>query len=211
MQTEQINDNQWKIAHDLSSALHDSNTDVNEFGKVVAFMRRYQKTDNTIDSFWTLLQRMANSNDAFSRSNATPEYLVNIQESCVKHLKEINDLDELMLILGWCRRLMYYYSKEPKRAVEEQVPQEQKQTQEQPAKQSSFLKEEVEKPKIQVGKKYDAIILEKVGIKVKVQMQTDNKEELIFERPYYPGQVGAKVKLKVMAVNESENITKVIP
>ena len=139
MQSLQMNENQWKIAHDLASELHNSGTDVNEFGKVVAFMRRYQKTDITIDTFRLLLQRLANSGNAFSQSNVTPQYLENIRNYCNKHLADISDVDELMLILGWCRRLMYYYKEEPKRATEEQRPKEQKQTQKQPTMQSSIL------------------------------------------------------------------------
>ena len=211
MQSLQMNENQWKIAHGLASELHNSGTDVNEFGKVVAFMRRYQKTGITIDTFKLLLQRLANSGDAFSRSNVTPQYLKDIQRYCNKHLADISDVDELMLILGWCRRLMYYYKKEPKRAAEEQRPQKQKQTQKQPTMQSSFLKKEEEKPKNKVGDRVNATILKKEGNKVTVQLETDNNEELVFERPYYPGLVGTQVKLRVQGVNEKGHVTKVIP
>ena len=211
MQSLQMNENQWKIAHDLASELHNSGTDVNEFGKVVAFMRRYQKTDITIDTFRLLLQRLANSGNAFSQSNVTPQYLENIRNYCNKHLADISDVDELMLILGWCRRLMYYYKEEPKRATEEQRPKEQKQTQKQPTMQSSFLKKEEEKPKIKKGDRVNATILKKEGFKVTVQLETDNNEEIVFERPYYPQQVGAQVKLRVQGVNEDGHVTEVIP
>ena len=211
MQSLQMNENQWKTAHDLASELHNSGTDVNEFGKVVAFMRRYQKTDITIDTFRLLLQRLANSGDAFSRSNVTPQYLKNIQRYCNMYLADISDVDELMLILGWCKRLMYYYKEEPKRAVEEQLPQEQKQTQKQPIMQSSFLKKEVEKPKFEVGKKVKATILKKDGSEVTVQLETDDSEVLVFERPYYPKHVEDNVKLRVLAIDENGKIKKVIP
>ena len=106
---------------------------------------------------------------------------------------------------------MRYYRVEPKRATEEQLPQEQKQTQKQPTMQSSFLKKEEEKPKIKKGNRVNATILKKEGSKVTVRLQTDENEELVFERPYYPGLVDAKVKLRVMAVNEKGHVTKVIP
>ena len=44
-----------------------------------------------------------------------------------------------------------------------------------------------------------------------VRLQTDENEKIVFEGPYYPGLVDAKVKLKVMAVNEKGHVTKVIP
>ena len=192
MQTQQMNDNQWKIAHDLASELHNSGTDINEFGKVVAFMRRYQKSDNVIAQFISLLQRLANSNDAFSRSGRTPKYYQDIQVYCEKHLKGINDADELMRILGWCRRLMYYYKEEPKLATEEQLPQQ-------------------EQPKIKIGARVNAKILKKEGFKVTVQLQTDEREVLVFEHPYFPGTVGEKKKLRVRGVSESGQVTKVVP
>lgn len=211
MTTLQMNENLWSIARDLASAIMNKITDVNEFDKVTAFMRQYHKADDALEKFNTLLQQLADSSDAPIQSGKTREYYKIIQDCCQKHLKDINNPDELLLILGWCRRLMRYYKVEPKRATEEQVPQKQKQTPKQPSMESAFLKPEVEKPKIKVGDRVNATILKKDGFKVTVQLDTDEKEELIFERPYYPGQVGATVKLKVQEVNEDAHITKVIP
>lgn len=210
MQTQQMNDNQWKIAHDLAAELHNSGTDVNEFGKVVAFMRRYQKAQATIEQFILLLQRLANSGDAFSQSNVTPKYLKNIRSYCDKHLKDISDVDELMLILGWSRRLMYYYKVEPKRATEEQIPQQQ-QTPKQRPPQTPQLPKEPEKPKAKAGDRVNATILKKDGLNVTVQLQTDENQELVFERSYYPGAVGATVKLRVIGVDAEGKINEVVP
>ena len=65
--------------------------------------------------------------------------------------------------------------------------------------------------KIKVGNKINATILKKDGIKVTVQLQTDNNEEIIFESPYYPGQVGDTAKLKVMDLDSTGKVSKVIP
>ena len=212
MHTLQINENQWKIANDLASELHNSETDVNEFGKVVAFMRRYQNADNAIDTFWSLLRRLANSGSAFSRSNKTPQYYLDIKECCEKHLSQINNVSELMLILGWCRRLMYYYKEEPKHVSEEQLsPQIQQQTLEQHTTQTPLLPEVPEKPKIKIGDKINAIILKNENFNITVRMQTENKEEVVFVNAAYYQPVGAKVKMKVQAVDENGHITKVTP
>ncbi len=211
MTTLQMNETQWSIAHDLASEMHKRDVDINEVGKITAFMRQHHNSDDAFEKFNSLLQQLAHSNDAPIQSGQTRSYYKTIQDCCQKHLGNINDPNELLLILGWCRRLMYFYKVEPKRAAEEQLPQQQKQTQKQPKMQSSFLKKETEKPKIKVGDKVNATILKKDQFKVTVQLDTDNKEELTFERPYYPGQVGATVKLKVNEVNEDAHITKVIP
>ena len=211
MQTQQMNDTQWKIAHALASELHNSGTDVNEFGKVVAFIRRYQ--ENTIEEFWLLLQQMADSGDAFSHSNKTPEYFINIKEYCGKHLKNISSVDELLLILGWCRRLMYYYKVEPKRAAEEQRPQQpnQQETEQQPKIISLPLSEEKVQPKYFQGNSLKAKVLKKQGIKVTVQLQTDEKQEIAFEVGWYPKNVGDEVNVKVTSVDDNGNIRKVAP
>lgn len=213
MKTEQMNEKQWEIAHDLACELIDNETDRNEFGKVAAFMRRYQRADNAKDMFVSLLQRLANDNNAPIQSNRTPGYYQNIQKSCERYLKDISDSDEMMLILGWCMRLMRYYEVEPKHSAKKQFT-----VQEQPKKtpklqpiQPSLLKKEPKKPKVEVGHKVQATILKNDGSKVTVQLQTETKEEIIFERPYFPRQVGAQIKLRVQGVNEKGQVTKVIP
>ena len=212
MQTLQMNEKRWSIASDLASDLIDHDADLNEFGKVTAFMRRYQKADNAKDQFMLLLQRLANSNNAPIRSKSTPKYYQDIKQSCEKHLKDISDTGELMLILGWCMRLMRYYKVEPKRAAEAQRrPQEPRQTPEPRSAQRQQLPKAPEKPKVKVGQKVNATILKKEGSQVTVQLQTDENEELVFERPYYPGLVGAKVKLRVTGIDAIGKINKVIP
>ena len=107
---------------------------------------------------------------------------------------------------------MRYYRVEPERAVEEQRrPQAPQQTPEPTPMQTPQQPKKPEKPKIRVGDRVNATILKKDGFKVTVQLQTDNNEELIFEHPYYPGLVGAKIKLRVQGVSENGVVTKVIP
>ena len=69
----------------------------------------------------------------------------------------------------------------------------------------------LEKSKIKLGGKVDALILKKDGIKVTVQLQTDHKEEIIFEYPYYPKRIGDRVKLKVIGIDNTGRIKRVIP
>lgn len=203
---------QWNIAHDLAFDLVDWGTDPNELGKVVAFVRRNKQENNIKDRLTSLVQRLSNTRNALIRSRQTQRFYHNIQDAFEKHLHDIEDTKELLLILGWSLRLMRYYRVEPKRAIEEQLPQKpDQQKPKQPSMESAFLKPEVEKPKIKVGDRVNATILKKNGFKVTVQLNTDEKEELIFEKPYYPGAVGAQVKLRVLGVNENGQVTKVVP
>ena len=67
------------------------------------------------------------------------------------------------------------------------------------------------KSKVKVGDKVNATILKKRNITVIVQLQTDYKEVVDFEQPYYPEKVGTKVKLRVRTIDDTGRIIKVIP
>ena len=107
---------------------------------------------------------------------------------------------------------MRYYRVEPDRAYKDQCfTQEPKQTPKPDLTQPSQPAKAPDKPKAKVGSRVNATILRKDGSKVTVRLQTDNNEEIVFERPYYPGLVGATIKLRVQAVNAGGQVTKVIP
>lgn len=207
-----MNKKQWSIAHDIAFDLVDWGTDPNELGKVVAFMRRYKGESDAKNRLMSLIQRLANTRNALIRSRQTQQFYRNIQEACETHLHDLSDTGEILTILGWSLRLMRYYRVEPERAVEEQrCPQAQQQTPEQRPTQTPQPPKEPEKPKVKVGDRVNAIILKKDGFNVAVQLQTDENEELVFERPYYPGTVGATVKLRVTGVDAEGKIKKVVP
>lgn len=203
---------QWSIAHDIAFDLVDWGTDPNELGKVVAFMRSCKGESDAKDRLMSLVQRLAGTQNALIRSRQTQRFYRNIQEACETHLYDVSDTGEILTILGWSLRLMRYYRVEPKRATEEQRrPQKPRQTPEPRPTQTPQPPKEPEKPEIEVGDKVNAIILKKDGSEVTVQLQTDENEELVFDRLYYPGKVGEKIKLRVQGVNESGQVTKVIP
>ena len=212
-----MNKRGWTIAHDIAFDLVDWGTDPNELGKVIAFLRRRKDDNAAKDSLMSLVQRLASSRNALIRSRQTQRFYENIQDACKKHLYDINDTTELLRILGWSLRLMRYYRVEPERATEEQRPREQRQTQKRPTVQPSFPKQpslpkkEEEKPKTKVGDKVNATILKKEGSNVTVRLHTDYNEEVVFERPYYPGFVGAQIKVRVQKVVADGRVTDVIP
>ena len=203
---------QWSIAHDIAFDLVDWNTDPNELGKVIAFMRRYKGESDAKNRLMSLIQRLANTRNALIRSRRTQRFYRNIQEACETHLRNISDTGEILTILGWSLRLMRYYSIEPGRAVEEQRrPQKPRQTPEPRPTQPPQPPKEPEKPKVKIGDRVNATILKKDGFKVTVRLETEENEVLAFERPYYPKKVGEKIKLRVQGVQENGQVTKVIP
>ena len=203
---------QWSIAHDIAFDLVDWGTDPNELGKVVAFMRRCKGESDAKDRLMSLVQRLAGTQNALIRSRQTQRFYRNIQEACETHLYDVSDTGEILTILSWSLRLMRYYRVEPKRAVEEQRrPQAPQQTPEQRTTPTPQSPKEPEEPKVRVGDKVNATILKKDGFNVTVRLHTDFNEQVIFERPYYPGLVGAQIKVRVQTVNEDGQVTKAIP
>ncbi len=203
---------QWEIAHDIAFDLVDWGTDPNELGKVIAFIRRHQSESNTKDRLMTLVQRLASTRNALIRSRQTQRFYRNIQEACETHLHDVSDTGEILTVLGWSLRLMRYYKVEPERAAEEQRrPQAQRQTPESRPTQAPQRPKEPEKPKVKVGDRVNATILKKDGFNVRVRLQTDENEEFVFESPYYPKKVGEKAKLRVIGVDATGRINKVVP
>ena len=207
----QMNEKQWGIAHNLAADMVKQGTDPNEFGKVVAFMRQYRGEANAKDLLMLLLQRLVDSPNAPIRSDQTPEYYQKIQNACKEHLSDVSDTSELMIVLGWGMRLMRYYRAEQGRAFGEQRPQKPKQRPKPASVQTPQPPKEPEKPKLKVGDRVNATVLKKGAIDVTVKLQTDEKEEIVFGYPYYPGKVGEQVRLKVLNVNQNGEITKVAP
>lgn len=64
---------------------------------------------------------------------------------------------------------------------------------------------------VPLGHQVSAEILKKDWIEVTVRLQTDYKEEIVFERPHYREKVGRKVKLKVMDTDNTGRVIKVVP
>ena len=67
------------------------------------------------------------------------------------------------------------------------------------------------KSRVKVGDKVNATILKKGSSKVTVRLQTDYKEDIAFEQPYYPGKVGEEVKLRVIDTDDTGRVIEVVP
>lgn len=209
MKTQQMNEKLWKIAHTLAFDLVDRGTDPNELGKVIAFVRRHQDDTDAKSRLMLLVQRLANSRNALIRSRQTQGFYENIQEAVSEHLRDISNPAELLLILGWSLRLMRYYRAEPTFAVEYEFDPSPVNPPAPPTPAPPIPKPEP--PKVKAGDRVNATVLKKDGFKVTVQLRTDAREEVTFESPYYPGLVGAQVKVRVQRVDKGGRITKVIP
>lgn len=107
--SETLTDAQWEIAHAIAQTLVKENTDVNELGKVVAYLRAFVKQTDATSRFFKYLKTLVSNGRQISHSSKTPEYYRSIEKACSDYLKSVQDAHTILQILGWVSRLMRYY------------------------------------------------------------------------------------------------------
>ena len=107
---ESLTEVQWQIAHAIAQTLVKADTDVNELGKAIAYLRAYANRDNAGVRFFDYLKTLVKNGRQIGHSKRTTDYYENIENACSQYLKAYQDDAATMLqILGWASRLMRYY------------------------------------------------------------------------------------------------------
>jgi len=107
---ESLTEVQWQIAHAIAQTLVKADTDVNELGKAIAYLRAYANRDNAGARFFDYLKTLVKNGKQIGHSKRTTDYYENIENACSQYLKAYQDEAATMLqILGWASRLMRYY------------------------------------------------------------------------------------------------------
>ncbi|MBD2124937.1 hypothetical protein NDI39_27660 [Microcoleus sp. ZQ-A2] len=110
LMTEDLTELQWQIARAIAQTLVKENTDVNELGKAIAYLRAYANRESAGAKFLEYLKTLARNGRQIGHSKRTSEYYANIENACNQYLKAYKDDAATMLqILGWASRLMRYY------------------------------------------------------------------------------------------------------
>jgi hypothetical protein len=110
--TESLTENQWKIAHAIAQTLVKEQTDVNELGKAIAYLRNAvnQNQADASSRFFKYLKTLVGNGRQIGHSGKTTDYYRSIDKACSDCLKGFQgDASTLLQILGWASRLMRYY------------------------------------------------------------------------------------------------------
>lgn len=108
--TESLTEHQWGIAHAIAQTLVKEQTDVNEFGKAIAYLRASLNEPNAGARFFKYLKTLVSNGRQIGHSKKTSDYYQNIDEACTKYLQsEQTNPQKMLEILGWSARLMRYY------------------------------------------------------------------------------------------------------
>ncbi|MCC3413189.1 MULTISPECIES: hypothetical protein [unclassified Microcoleus] len=108
--TESLTEHQWGIAHAIAQTLVKEQTDVNELGKAIAYLRASVNESNAGARFFKYLKTLVSNGRQIGHSKKTSDYYQNIDEACTKYLQsEQTNPQKMLEILGWSARLMRYY------------------------------------------------------------------------------------------------------
>ncbi|MEG4998165.1 hypothetical protein [Microcoleus sp. B4-D4] len=108
--TESLTENQWEIAHAIAQTLVKEQTDVNELGKAIGYLRASVNEPNAGTRFFKYLKTLVSNGRQIGHSKKTSDYYWNIDEACTKYLQsEQTNPQKMLEILGWSARLMRYY------------------------------------------------------------------------------------------------------
>lgn len=110
--TEYLTENQWQIAHAIAQTLVKEQTDVNELGKAIAYLRNAvnQNQADANSRFFKYLKTLVANGRQIGHSGKTTDYYRSIDKACSDCLKGFQgDASTLLQILGWASRLMRYY------------------------------------------------------------------------------------------------------
>ncbi|MCC5634627.1 hypothetical protein LC593_01950 [Nostoc sp. CHAB 5844] len=104
-----MNEEQWNTAHKIAQTLVQNNTDVNELGKAVAYLRASVNQPNATSRFFQYLKTLVSNGRQIGHSSKTTVYYRSIEKACTDDLKGVSDAYTMLQILGWVSRLMRYY------------------------------------------------------------------------------------------------------
>ncbi|WP_414529743.1 hypothetical protein [Nodularia chucula] len=106
--SESLTNKQWEIAHAIAQTLVKENTDVNELGKAIAYLRSIVNQTNANVKFFTYLKTLVRDGKQIGHSGKTFGYYRTIESTCSDYLQKA-DAQIILQILGWVSRLMRYY------------------------------------------------------------------------------------------------------
>ncbi|MEH2022864.1 hypothetical protein [Nostoc sp.] len=204
--TESLTEAESQLAHNLAITLVKEETDVNEVGKVIAYLRSIVEQPDAGRRFFSYLKTLVTNGWQIGHSGRTTGYYRSIERACNQYLQSQQANAQTMLkILGWAMRLMRYYKVSPIEEISiSQSPQV-----EQISERQAEIAEVASNLKFNVGQILDATVIGKKGNKVtyeilekiKLTEKEPKKAEFISE-----GQI---VRVEVVDIKEDGSIRKI--
>ncbi|NJK51817.1 MAG: hypothetical protein HC851_06770 [Acaryochloris sp. RU_4_1] len=196
----------WQIAHAIAQTLVKQETDVNELGKAIAYLRNtiHQDQQTAGSRFFKYLKTLINNGRTIGHSGRTLDYYRSIDKVCSKHLGIYQSNAAMLLqILSWARRLMHYY-KEGGAITKAYVLQKNEEESPKPKVPITSL------PQHQLDQVIEAKVLKISGIKVTYEIPS-TMQKLTEKEPKQASNLseGQSVKVRIVALKDNGNIKTV--
>lgn len=203
LETVELTKNQWKVAHGMAIALVKDETDVNEFGKTIAYLREFCDRTDAGDRFFKYLHTLAKQGQQIGHSKKTVGYYEAIFETCDRYLRAYqSDPAAMLQILGWTFRLMKYY-KVAEPIGETEVPDPPR------SERQAEIAEVAESQDFEVGQTIEATVTAIKGNKVTYEILGTIK--LTEKEPKHAKKLteGQTVTVEIVALKDDGSLRKV--
>jgi hypothetical protein len=204
--TESLTEAESQLAHNLAITLVKEETDVNELGKVIAYLRSIATSPDAGRRFFSYLKTLVTNGRQIGHSGRTAGYYRSIERACNEYLQSQQANAQTMLkILGWAMRLMRYYKVTP---IEELAISPSPQA-EQVSERQAEIAVVLQSQKFEIDQVLDATVLGVKGNKVTYEMLGTIK--LTEKEPKKAASLkeGQVVKVKITALKEDGSIKSV--
>ncbi len=204
--TESLTEAESQLAHNLAITLVKEDTDVNEVGKVIAYLRSIIEEADAGRRFFTYLKTLVTHGRQIGHSGRTTDYYRSIERACNEYLRnEQKNAQTMLKILGWAMRLMRYYKVSP---IEEMSISQSTEV-EQISERQAEIAVVFQSQNFEIDQVLDATVLGVKGNKVTYEMLGTIK--LTEREPKKAASLkeGQLVKVKITALKDDGNIKSV--
>ncbi|GBO53393.1 hypothetical protein APA_1300 [Pseudanabaena sp. lw0831] len=114
IEAQSLSESQWQAAHAIAIELVKSETDVNELGKAIAYLRAAVSKSDAGSKFFKYIKTLVSNGKQIGHSGKTLDYYRSIENACDRFLRDYQaDGLAMLQVLGWTSRLMRYYKTAP--------------------------------------------------------------------------------------------------
>ncbi|MFN3361478.1 MAG: hypothetical protein ACK421_08645 [Pseudanabaenaceae cyanobacterium] len=194
----------WVIAHKLAIELVAKKVDVNEVGKVIAYLRVAREV--TIEKFFRYLHILVREGNRVGHSSKTAGDYSNIEQLCKEQFKNLSISPQTLLeILGWTVRLMRFYKDIPEDRRRYEMPKPQNTVKTNSIYQVGEIVEATV-TKIDGNKITFELVLDEIGTNKKL---TEKMPKLVKEKLLHEGQT---LRVRITALHpETQEVKKFEP
>jgi hypothetical protein len=203
-QAEPLTEIESQLAHNLAITLVKEDTDVNELGKAIAYLRSIINQPDAGTRFFKYLKTLVTNGRQIGHSGKTTDYYRSMERACSKYLQNYqNNAHSMLKILGWAMRLMRYYKVSP---VEEMTVNE---IPEPISERQAEIAKVLESHKFEIDQTLDATVLSLKGNKVTYGiLETIKMTEKEPKKAAFLSE-GQVVKVKIVALKDDGSIKSV--